>query len=64
MVPEAWIFFWIAVSFPDAAAVNPNGIKTILASDVSTCYIICNAVVSDGPRGLPRIIPDCTILDV
>ena len=29
------IFLWIAASVSDAAAVNPNGIKTLLANGLS-----------------------------
>ena len=32
------IFFWIAAPVSDTAAVNPNGIKTLLANGVSTFF--------------------------
>ena len=38
------IFLWIAVSVVDAAAVNPNGIKTLLAKGLSTFPIKSNPV--------------------
>ena len=31
--PDLNIFLWIAASVADAFAVNPNGIKTLLAND-------------------------------
>ena len=36
VVPDPNIFLWIATSAADAAAVNPNGIKTLLANGLST----------------------------
>ena len=56
------IFLWIAVSVANAAAVNPNGIKTLLASGVSTFLIKGNPVFSNGPKSLPRNPLDCSIL--
>ena len=32
--PDLTIFFWIAASADDAAAVNPNGAKTLVAKMV------------------------------
>ena len=45
-----------------AAAVNPNGIKMLLANGFNTFFIKGNAVFSNGPKGLPRNPPDCLIL--
>ena len=40
--------FWIAASVADAAAVNPNGNKTLLAGDVCTIFINSKpAVIND-----------------
>ena len=39
IVPDPKIFFRIAASVAHAAAVNPNGIKTLLADGVSTFLI-------------------------
>ena len=36
--PDSNIFLWIAASIADAAAVNPNGIKTLLANGLRTFY--------------------------
>ena len=52
----------IAVSVVDAAAVNPNGIKTLLVKGLSTFFIEGKPVFRYGPKGLPRDPPDCPIL--
>ena len=54
--PDPKIFFCIPVSAPDSAAVNPKGIKTLLANDLITFFIGGNPVFSDGPRSLPKKI--------
>ena len=41
-------------SVADPAAVNPNGIKTILTNALSVFPIKGNPVFSNGPRSLPR----------
>ena len=46
----------------DAAAVNPNGIKKLLANGLSTFPIKGNLVFSNCPKNLPKIPPDCLIL--
>ena len=46
-------FFCIATSAADAAAVNPNGIKTLLANGLITFFINGNPVFNNGPRSLP-----------
>ena len=51
-------------SVADATAVNPNGIKTLLAKGLSTFLIKDNPVFSNGPKSLPRNSPDCPILYV
>ena len=65
--PEGWpdpnIVFWIAASAANAAGVNPNGIKTLLANGLSAFLIKSNSVFSNGPRSLPKNPPDCPILD-
>ena len=63
VVPDPNIFFWIAVSVADAAAVNPKSAKTILGNDLSTFRIKSNPVFSNGPRSLTLNPPKCTILD-
>ena len=44
VVPESNIFLCIPASAADAAAVNPNGIKTLLANDLITFFINGNPV--------------------
>ena len=53
----------IPASAADAAAVNPKGIKTLLANGLIIFFINGNPVFSNGPSNLPRNPPDCTILD-
>ena len=37
-IPDPKFFLWIAASVAAAAAVNPNGIKTLLANGFSTFF--------------------------
>ena len=57
-------FLRIPASAADAAAVNPNGIKMLLANGLVTFFISVNPVFSNGPRSLPKNPPDCIILDI
>ena len=45
-----------------ATAVNPNGIKTILANGLSTLFIKGKPFFSNGPKSLPRNPTDFPIL--
>ena len=54
VLPGPNIFFWIAVSVADSAAVNPNGIKTLLANALSTFPIKANPAFSNGHKSLPK----------
>ena len=56
-------FFSCIPASADAAAVNPKGIKTLLANGLITFFINGNPVFSNGPSNLPRNPPDCVILD-
>ena len=56
------VFLWIAATVADAAAVNPNGIKTPLANSLSTFPIKDNPVLSSGPKRLSRNPPNGLIL--
>ena len=47
----------------DAAAVNPNGIRTPLANGWRTFFINYKPVFNNGPIVLPRNSPDCIDLD-
>ena len=60
IIPDPNIFSWIAISI--ATAVNPNGIKTILAYGLSTFFIKGNPVFSNGPKNLTKNLPYCLIL--
>ena len=62
MRPYSNIFLWITASVGNAAAVNPNGIRTLLADSLSTFPIESNPVFSNGPKRLPAYNPGCTIL--
>ena len=48
------IFLWIATSVSDAAAVNPDGIKTLLANGLSSLFIRGNPGFSNGPKSLSK----------
>ena len=54
-------FFWTDASVV-AAAVNPNGIKTILDNGLSISSIKGKPVLSNGPRSIPKNPPYCPIL--
>ena len=62
VLPEPNIFLRIAASVADAAAVNPNGIKMLLANGVSTFSINDALIFSNGSKYLRRNPPDCPIL--
>ena len=46
------------------AAVNPKGIKTLLANGLIRFFNSGNPVFSNGPISLPINPPDCIILDI
>ena len=54
-------FFWIGAFVADTAAVNPNGIKTLLANGVSTFFIKGKSVFGNGPESLSRNPSNCII---
>ena len=56
------IFLWIAASVADAAAFNPNFIKTLLPNGLSTFPIKGNPVFSIGQKILPKNPSHCAIL--
>ena len=49
-------FLCIPESTAAAAAVNPKGIKTLLANGLITFFINGNPVFSNGPNSLSRIL--------
>ena len=60
--PNPNIYLCITASAADAA-VNPKGIKTLLAYNLITFFINGNPVLSNGPSNLPRNPPDWIVLD-
>ena len=62
-LPDLKIFLCIPASAADAAAVNYNGIKTLLANGLITLLIKGNPVFSVGSKSLSRNPPDCIIFD-
>ena len=50
-------------SAADAVAVNPKGIKKLLANALITFFIKVNPAFSNGPSNIPKNLPDCIILD-
>ena len=62
VLPDPNIFLWIAASVADAAAVNPDGIKTLLANGLSTFLIKGKPVFGNCPKTLPKNPRDCPIL--
>ena len=61
VIPHPKVFFSIVVSVADAAAVNNNGIKTLLANGLYTFFIKVKPVFSNGPKGLPKNPLDCPV---
>ena len=61
--PILRVLLCIPASTADAA-VNPKGIKTLLANGLVTFFINGNPLFSNGPKILPRIPADCIILDI
>ena len=57
-LPDPKIFLYILASAADAAAVNPNGIKTLLTYGLITFFINDKSVFSNGLRSLPKNLPD------
>ena len=47
-----------------AAAVNPYGIKNLLANGLCTFPIKGNPVFSNGTKSLPRNSPDCSFFAI
>ena len=62
VLPESDVFLWIAASVADAAVVNPNGIKTLLANGLSTSSNKGDLVFNNCPKSLPKNPPDFSVL--
>ena len=56
-------FFRLAASVTYIAAVNPNGIKTLLTNGFSTFLIKSKPVFINGPRILAKNPPNFLIVD-
>ena len=56
--PDPNVFLCISASAADAAAVNPKGIKTLLANGLIAFFINGNPVFNSGPRNLLKNPPD------
>ena len=54
----------VIVSAADTVAINPNGMKTLLANCWSTFFINGKRFFSNQPRSLPKYPPDCSILNI
>ena len=52
-MPNFYIFF-LTASVADAAAINPNGVKTLLANGVATFFINDKPNLVNEARTLPR----------
>ena len=52
VVHDPKIFYWIAVSVAEAAAVTPNGNKTLLANGVSTLFVDGKPAAINGLKKL------------
>ena len=61
-MPNPKIFFWIVGFVAAAAAVNRDGIKTLLVSGLSTFFIKGKPVFINGPKIIPINSPYCPIL--
>ena len=54
MMSDPKFFLWIVAFVADAAALNPNSTKALLANDLSTFPINDQPVFSNGPKSLLR----------
>ena len=62
VTPDPNICSWIAAFVAHAAAVDLNGIKTLLANNFSTFRAKDNRVSNNAPKILLKNCPDCPIL--
>ena len=54
VMPDPKFFFWITAFVADAVAVNPNGIKALLANGFNTFFIKGKPVFTNAPERLPK----------
>ena len=59
---EYFLHFLIFAFVADGAAINPNGIKSLLANGLSTFLIKGNPVFNNDSKSLPKNPPGSTIL--
>ena len=50
VIPDPYIWFLIAASVADVAAINCNGMKILLVNVVSTFFVNGNPDLTNGPR--------------
>ena len=60
---EPWIFFWIPASVANAATVDPNDIKMLLANGLRIFSINGNPTFKSGLRNLLRNLLGGTLID-
>ena len=56
--PDPNILLCIPASAANAAAINPKGIKTLLANGLITSFINGNPAFNNGPSNLLKNPPD------
>ena len=57
------IFSCVPASAGEADAINPYGIKTLLANGLMTLFINGEPVFSNEPKSPPKNPPNCIMLD-
>ena len=62
VIADPNVFLWIAGYVADAAVINTNGIKTLLANGLSLFPIKDNPFFSNGPESWAKNHPDFPIL--
>ena len=62
VITDPILFFRLAPSVANDAAINPNSIKTLLANVLSIFFIKDKLVFSNGPKNVPKNGLDCLIL--
>ena len=63
LVLDPKIFYFLAASVADLAALNLNGTKTLLPNGLSTFTIKGKPDFSNGPKSLLKNPSNCIILD-
>ena len=63
VVPDPKIFLCFPAFTANSTAVNPNGIKKLLANCLIPFFINGNHVINNGLRTLPRNTPRNTLVN-